>query len=98
MTMRYFHRTTLPANEVLAEADRFFSTSMEIAGRSTRAGRFRGGDGTIHISVKSEGGHYVHVTAETDQVGESEIDKMAKRFLAQVHHRADPSHAVRGAY
>jgi hypothetical protein len=35
---------------------------------------------------------------ETNQPGESEADKLAKRFLTLVHNVADPSHEVRGAY
>jgi hypothetical protein len=38
------------------------------------------------------------VSVTTDQVGESEVDKLAKRFLATVHAGADPGHEVRGAY
>jgi hypothetical protein len=38
------------------------------------------------------------VTVETDQPGESELDKLAKRFLTTVHAKADATHAVRGAY
>jgi hypothetical protein len=38
------------------------------------------------------------VEVETDQVGESEADKMAKRFLAEVHVLAEPGHSIRGAY
>jgi hypothetical protein len=34
----------------------------------------------------------------TDQVGESELDKFAKRFLAVVHREQEPTHDVRGAY
>jgi hypothetical protein len=38
------------------------------------------------------------VTVETDQVGESEIDKRAKRFLTMVHTMAEPTHRPIGAY
>ena len=31
--------------------------------------------------MQAEGGHYTLVTVETNQVGESEADKLAKRFL-----------------
>jgi hypothetical protein len=95
--MRYFHRTTVPAAEILAEADRHFA-SLETATQSDRAREYRGPIGVIRIAVKAEGGHYVHITAETDQMGESEADKSAKRFLSLVHKLAKPSHEVRGAY
>ena len=35
---------------------------------------------------------------ETDQMGESEADKQAKRFLATVHKKVEPDHELRGAY
>jgi hypothetical protein len=38
------------------------------------------------------------VTVETNQPGESELDRRAKRFLAEVHAEAEPGHVVRGAY
>ena len=38
------------------------------------------------------------VTLATDQPGESELDKFAKRFLTVLHASAEPGHAVRGAY
>jgi hypothetical protein len=50
------------------------------------------------VDVRAEGGHYTHVTVATDQVGESEVDKLAKRFLGTVHTKADPRHELRGAY
>jgi len=34
----------------------------------------------------------------TDQVGESELDRLARGFLAEVHRQVEPAHAVRGAY
>jgi hypothetical protein len=52
----------------------------------------------VTVSARAEGGHYTLVTIETDQVGESEVDRMAKRFLGVVHTRVEPMHALRGAY
>ena len=96
--MRYFHRTSLPPDTVLTEADRFFSTCMSAAGSDKRRRDFVGNVGRISVRVAAEGGHYTLVTVETDQVGESEADKIAKRFLAVVHKRTHPEHRVRGAY
>jgi len=31
-------------------------------------------------------------------VGESELDRLAKRFLAEVHRLVEPTHVMRGAY
>ncbi len=50
------------------------------------------------IAARAEGGHYTFVDVTTDQVGESELDRLAKRFLAELHRQAEPSHEVRGAY
>ncbi len=96
--MRYFHRTSLPPEKVLAEADRSFGAYFEVNESDERARKYSGSVGTVGVSVRPEGGHYVHVTVYTDQVGESEADKLAKRFLAQVHKLADPAHELRGAY
>jgi hypothetical protein len=38
------------------------------------------------------------VTVATDQVGESEADKLAKRFLTLLHADAEPGHRPVGAY
>jgi hypothetical protein len=35
---------------------------------------------------------------ETNQPGESEVDKLAKLFLTRVHVAAEPAHRERGAY
>lgn len=96
--MRYFHRTALPIDDVLAAADAFFGQRMQ---QTASAGRHRGfshASGTLTVDVRAEGGHYTHVTVATDQVGESEIDKLAKRFLAVVHAEDHPHYALRGAY
>jgi hypothetical protein len=52
----------------------------------------------VTITVRAEGGHYTLIEVMTDQVGESEMDKLAKRFLAEVHRLVEPTHEVRGAY
>ncbi len=96
--MRYFHRTSLPPEKVLAEADRYFGAYLEANESHERARKYSGSVGPVGVSVRPEGGHYVHVTVYTDQVGESEADRLAKRFLAQVHKLADPAHELRGAY
>ena len=95
--MRYFHRTSVPPDRVLAEAEQFFGT-LELTEEGSRVRRFTGSIGTLSISIRPEGGHYVHVTVETDQLGESELDKLAKRFLGVVHKAAHPAHEVHGAY
>ncbi len=96
--MRYFHRTQLSPDKVLAEADRHFGLHLEVIEHGPRARRYNGSLGTVDVAVRLEGGHYVHITVQTDQVGESELDKLAKRFLGQVHKLAHPDYELRGAY
>jgi hypothetical protein len=98
--MRYFHRTSVALEAVLAEADRFFGAGAALSQVETGEHRrvFSGTTGRVMVSAAMEGGHYTRVTVETDQVGESEVDKLAKRFLAVVHTKAEPDHALRGAY
>jgi hypothetical protein len=63
-----------------------------------RRRQFAGSIGRIGVTVQAEGGHYTLVTVATNQVGESEADKLAKRFLTLVHTRAEPTHRPIGAY
>jgi hypothetical protein len=96
--MKYFHRTSVKPDEVLAGATRFFGATLAPAGEEPRRRQFAGTIGRINVTVQAEGGHYTLVTIETNQVGESEADKLAKRFLTLVHTRAEPSHRPIGAY
>ncbi|HEX9633519.1 MAG TPA: hypothetical protein VGA02_13745 [Gemmatimonadales bacterium] len=96
--MRYFHRTPVPIDDVLAAADAFFGGCMQTLATEARHRAYRHPGGDVTVDVRAEGGHYTHVTVATDQVGESEVDKLAKRFLGTVHTKADPRHELRGAY
>ena len=96
--MRYFHRSSVSPDVALSEADRFFGGSLAPSSSEARARVFSGTIGKIMVSVAMEGGHYTLITIETDQVAESEADKLAKRFLSVVHTRAEPDHELRGAY
>jgi len=96
--MRYFHRTPVPIDDVLAAADAFFAQRTQTVATKGRHRTYRHAAGTVMVDVRAEGGHYTHVTVATDQVGESEVDKLAKRFLGTVHTKADPRHELRGAY
>ena len=96
--MRYFHRTTLPPDQVLVAAKGFFGAQMVPAEEAPRRRVYTGTLGRVTISARAEGGHYTLVELATDQVGESELDRLAKRFLAEVHRKVDPTHEVRGAY
>lgn len=96
--MRYFHRTSASPAAVLEAATAFFGGRLSPAEESARRRSWRGVMGHVTVAVQAEGGHYTRVEVHTDQVGESELDKLAKRFLGEVHRLADPSHEVRGAY
>ncbi len=97
--MRYFHRTPVSLDDVLSQADTHFrGLQSEGSVGQGHSRSFAGAIGRISLTVRAEGGHYTLVTVETDQVGESEADKLAKRFLAVVHRRAEPGYEVRGAY
>lgn len=97
-TMKYFHRTHLSPDEVLAEATRFLGSMLAPGGEEFRRRQFAGTIGRIGVTVQAEGGHYTLITVETNQVGESEADKLAKRFLTLVHTKAEPGHRPIGAY
>jgi hypothetical protein len=96
--MRYFHRTSLPIEEVLQEADKYFGSRLEQVASTSKSRRFAGNVGIVTVTVEAEGGHYTLVTVSTDQPGESEADRLAKRFLTMVHKRSEPAHVVRGGY
>ncbi len=96
--MRYFHRTSVPLDTVLEEADRYFGGRLNPGARGSHERTYGGSIGNVTVQVKAEGGHYTLVTLGTDQVGESELDKLAKRFLSKVHTLTHPEHEVRGAY
>ena len=88
----------MPIDDVLAAADTFFGQRMQTLATAARHRAYRHPGGSVTVDVRAEGGHYTHVTVATDQVGESEVDKLAKRFLGTVHAKADPRHELRGAY
>lgn len=96
--MKYFHRTSVPPDAVMERAVSYFSGRLPPADESTRRRVFTGSIGRVAVEVLPEGGHYTLVTVSTDQPGESELDKLAKRFLAVVHTMAAPEHEIRGAY
>ncbi|MGH7529221.1 MAG: hypothetical protein ACREMN_02470 [Gemmatimonadales bacterium] len=96
--MKYFHRTGASPEQVLETAKAFFGGRLTPAQESPRRRVYHGALGRIVISARPEGGHYTFVEVATDQVGESELDKLAKRFLGEVHRLVEPTHVLRGAY
>ena len=66
--------------------------------RSTRSRTFSGDLGTLQLSVRKEGGHYTFVEVSTDQMGESRLDRNAKKFFVALHKAGDPRHRIEAAY
>ena len=97
--MRHYHRTHLSPDDVIALADQFFSAlGLTMTGGEARSRTFAGPLGSLVLRLSSEGGHYTRIDVHTDQMGESRLDRNAKRFFVQVHRSADPAHALRAAY
>jgi hypothetical protein len=84
---------------VLAAADEFFPALG--VGQQTTAPRvrtFSGPLGTMRLSARPEGGHYTFVEVETDQMGESRLDRNVKRFFVTLHRTEEPAHQLEAAY
>lgn len=97
--MRHFHRTHLPATHVLRVADEFFpSLGVTRTSAQARSRTFGGVLGTMTLRVRPEGGHYTFIEVETDQTGESRLDRNVKRYFVLVHRAADPAHRLAAAY
>lgn len=96
--MKYLHRTQLSPDDVVAQAARYFGARLGPTEESGRRRSFAGSLGQLSVTVRAEGGHYTLVTVETDQPGESELDKLGKRFLTLLHTSAHQSHVPIGAY
>jgi hypothetical protein len=85
--------------DVLTAADDFFPALG--LGQSTTAPRSRtytGPLGGVKLSARAEGGHYTFVQIDTDQMGESRLDRNVKKFFVTLHRTEDPSHALTSSY
>jgi hypothetical protein len=103
--MRHFYRTNLTPARVMEAADAFFAgLGLKAISSNGRSRVFQGVVGTpevpstMRLSARPEGGHYTFVEAETDQMGESRIDRNVKRFFVTLHREADPRHELEAAY
>jgi hypothetical protein len=97
--MRHFYRSHLPPADVLDRADEFFpGIGLVQVLTAARARTFSGALGTLKLNVKAEGGHYTFVEAETDQMGESRMDRNVKRFFVELHRAEDPAHKLEASY
>jgi hypothetical protein len=97
--MRHFHRCHISPAQVLEAADEFFP-AIGVAQQMTapRSRTFSGPLGSMRLSARPEGGHYTFIEVETDQMGESRLDRNVKKFFVQVHRQQEPSHQLEAAY
>ncbi len=97
--MRHFYRSHLPPATVLAAVDQFFpGIGLSQLATAPRTRTFSGPLGVVKITVRAEGGHYTFIDAETDQMGESRMDRNVKRFFVELHRTEDPSHTLEASY
>lgn len=96
--MKYYHRSSVTPDAVIACAAVFFGGRLAPTEEASRRRSFTSSLGTISVDVMAEGGHYTLVTVMTNQPAESELDRLAKRFLGEVHCLANPRHELRGSY
>ena len=97
--MRHFHRCHISPADVLEAADEFFP-SIGVGQQMTapRSRTFSGPLGTMRISARPEGGHYTFIEVETDQMGESRLDRNVKKFFVSLHRTEDPAHQLTSNY
>ena len=103
--MRHYYRSQLTPAEVMEAADVFFAElGLRVAASEMRTRTYQGVVGTpevvanARLTVKPEGGHYTYVEFETDQMGESRLDRNVKRFFVELHRRLEPTHRLEAAY
>ncbi len=96
--MQYFHRTTVSPDAAMARAAAILGERLAPVAEGERRRSWSGALGTVTVTVAAEGGHYTLITVATDQLAESELDRLAKRYLGEVHRLAEPEHELRGAY
>jgi hypothetical protein len=97
--VKLFYRTPLPSGAVLSAADAFFPRlDLAPTAKTLRGRAFAGPLGTVSLTVTSEGGHATFVEADTDQIGESRLDKNVKFFFVGLHRQVDPTHALEAGY
>ena len=98
--MKHFYRSHLEPADVLIAADKFFpGIGFTTTATEARARSFSGGAlGTMKLGVKSEAGHYTFVQVDTDQMGESRMDRNVKKFFVALHRIEEPRHELEAAY
>ena len=97
--MRHFYRSHLVPADVWARAEEFFpALGLTQTATAPKTRTYAGALGNLKLSVKAEGGHYTFVEVETDQMGESRMDRNVKRFFTTLHRVEDPKHTLEASY
>src|ERR1700755_1861652 len=97
--MRHFYRSHMNLADVLASADVFFpGIGLTQTTTAPKSRTYSGPLGALKLSVRAEGGHYTFVQVDTDQMGESRMDRNVKRFFVALHRTEDPSHELAPNY
>ena len=97
--MRHFYRSHLRPHDVLDHADAFFPRiEQQTLSTAARSRTYSGPLGVMKLTVKAEGGHYTFVEVQTDQMGESRLDRNVKRFFVTLHRAEEPRHTLEAAY
>ena len=97
--MRHYHRTHVASEAALALADAFFPAIGVIRTSALpRSRAYSGPLGTMTLRIRPDGGHYTFIEVETDQTGESRLDRNVKRYFVKVRRAEAPSHTLEAAY
>jgi len=103
--MRHFHRTSLNPDAALETADAFFPTiGLRATATGPRSRTFQGTVGepaqpsTLDLTIRMEGGHYTFVEANTDQMGESRLDRNVKKYFVLLHQQVHGTHSFAPAF
>jgi hypothetical protein len=97
--MRLYHRTTIEPQRALALADEFFpALELRRTAAAPRARAFSGPLGSLTVRIRPEGGHATFIAVETDQPGESRLDRNVKRFFVRLRHAEHPGRPLEAAY
>ena len=98
--MRHFYRTHMPADRRPgASPTRSSRARARRTGRhAARARTFTGAARHAEAEREAEGGHYTFVEVDTDQMGESRLDRNVKRFFVELHRSRRPAHTLEAAY
>jgi hypothetical protein len=97
--MRHFYRSHLSPADVLSSADQFFpGIGLTQNTTAPRTRTYSGALGALKLSVRAEGGHYTFVQVDTDQMGESRMDRNVKKFFVGLHKSDDPAHQLTSSY